>query len=135
MPKDQRTHSGDAQNEGSGALRTVILVALPLFSFQRNVLDLVKAGIEKAVLARPLQNLLVSEVQAVMMILDPQHKWRDQLGADFDKKAKELLDEIANKVTSGSLRLVEAQQVLADRLIEVLKTLKDGQKRKRAEPT
>jgi hypothetical protein len=70
-----------------------------------------------------------------MMILDPQHKWRDQLGADFDKKAKELLDEIANKVTSGSLRLVEAQQVLADRLIEVLKTLKDGQKRKRAEPT
>jgi hypothetical protein len=132
MSKDPKTHSEDAQHALGAVLRNVILLALPLFSLQRSILDLVKTGIEKAVLVKPVQNLLLAEIQACMMILDPEHKWRDRLGVDFEKKVKELLDEITDKVASGSLQLVEAQHTLADRLIDLLKDVKDGQKRKRA---
>jgi len=133
MAKDQRTHSNDAQYEPGSMLRNVALVALPLLSLQRSVLDLVKTGIEKAVLLRPVQNMLLSEIQALMIILDPDRKLRGQLDVEYETRTKELLDEITDKVTSGSLRLVQAQQAAADRLIDLLKTLKDAQMRKRAE--
>jgi hypothetical protein len=68
-----------------------------------------------------------------MIILDPDRKLRGQLDVDFEARTKKLLEEVTDKVTSGSLRLVEAQQAAADRLIDLLKTLKDAQKRKRAE--
>ena len=133
MAKNQRTHSNDAQNEPSSVLRNVALVVLPLVSLQRSILDVVKTGIEKAVLLRPVQNMLLSEIQALMIILDPDRKLRGQLDVEYETRTKELLDEITDKVTSGSLRLVQAQQAAADRLIDLLKTLKDAQKRKRAE--
>ena len=133
MAKNQRTHSNDAQNEPSSVLRNVALVVLPLVSLQRSILDVVKTGIEKAVLLRPVQNMLLSEIQALMIILDPDRKLRGQLDVDFEARTKKLLEEVTDKVTSGSLRLVEAQQAAADRLIDLLKTLKDAQKRKRAE--
>ena len=94
---------------------------------------MVKTGIEKAVLLRPVQNMLLSEIQALMIILDPDRKLRGQLDVEFETRTRELLDEITDKVTSGSLRLVQAQQAAADRLIDLLKTLKDAQMRKRAE--
>jgi len=133
MAKDKRTRSDDVRNEPGSVLRNVALVALPLFSLQRSVLDVVKIGIEKAVLLRPVQNMLLSEIQALMIILDPDRKLRGQLDVDFEARTKKLLEEVTDKVTSGSLRLVEAQQAAADRLIDLLKTLKDAQKRKRAE--
>jgi hypothetical protein len=133
MAKDKRTRSDDVRNEPGSVLRNVALVALPLFSLQRSVLDVVKTGIEKAVLLRPVQNMLLSEIQALMIILDPDRKLRGQLDVDFEARTKKLLEEVTDKVTSGSLRLVEAQQAAADRLIDLLKTLKDAQKRKRAE--
>ena len=133
MVKNQRTHSNDAQNEPSSVLRNVALVVLPLVSLQRSILDVVKTGIEKAVLLRPVQNMLLSEIQALMIILDPDRKLRGQLDVEYETRTKELLDEITDKVTSGSLRLVQAQQAAADRLIDLLKTLKDAQMRKRAE--
>ena len=133
MAKNQRTHSNDAQNEPSSVLRNVALVVLPLVSLQRSILDVVKTGIEKAVLLRPVQNMLLSEIQALMIILDPDRKLRGQLDVEFETRTKELLDEITDKVTSGSLCLVQAQQAAADRLIDLLKTLKDAQMRKRAE--
>ena len=133
MAKNQRTHSNDAQNEPSSVLRNVALVVLPLVSLQRSILDVVKTGIEKAVLLRPVQNMLLSEIQALMIILDPDRKLRGQLDVEYETRTKELLDEITDKVTSGSLRLVQAQQAAADRLIDLLKTLKDAPRRKRAE--
>jgi hypothetical protein len=132
MAKNQRTHP-NVQHEPSSVLRNVALVVLPFVSLQRSVLDLVKTGIEKAVLLRPVQNMLLSEIQALMIILDPDRKLRGQLDVEFETRTKELLDEITDKVTSGSLRLVQAQQAAADRLIDLLKTLKDAPRRKRAE--
>ena len=133
MAKGKTTHSSDARYEPSSVLRNVALVGLPLVSLQKSVLDLVKTGIEKAVLLRPVQNMLLSEIQALMIILDPDRKLRGQLDVDFETRTKELLDELTDKVTSASLHLVEAQQSVADRLIDLLKTLKDAQRRKRAE--
>lgn len=132
MPKDQKAHSGGAQSREGRALRSVILLALPLFSFQRAVLGLVKTGIEKAILVKPVQNLLLSEIQAAMMILDPERKLRNRFGVDLENKINDLADETARKVIAGSLQLVEAQQGVADRIIDVLKALKDGQRPGRA---
>jgi hypothetical protein len=135
MAKDQKIHSGGAESEKGGALRNVILLTLPLFSFQRNVLDLVKTGLEKAVGIKPVQNLLVSEIHAVMMIVDPEHRLRDRLGADLENKIKELADEVADKVISGSVQLVDAQKAVAEGVIDVLQMLKDAPKRSRAKRT
>jgi hypothetical protein len=44
-----------------------------------------------------------------------------------------LAEETASKVISGSVQLVDAQQAVADRVIDVLKTLKDRPKGSRAE--
>src|SRR6186997_1210711 len=133
MAKDRRTHSDDVRCEPGSVLRNVALVALPLFSLQRSVLDVVKTGIEKAVLLKPVQNMLLSEIQALMIILDPDRKWRGQLDVELEARVKQLMDEFTGKVISGSLRLVEAQQAVADRLIVMLSELKDAQRRKRAE--
>jgi len=133
MAKDRRAHSDDARLEAASVLRGVALLALPLFSLQRSVLDLMKTGIEKAVLVKPVQNMLLSEIQALMIVLDPDRKWRGQLDVEFEARAKQMLDEITGKAISGSLRMVEAQQAVADRLIDLLSTLKDAQKRKRGE--
>ena len=56
MAKDRQTRSDDVRYEPGSVLRNVALMALPLFSLQRSVLDVMKAGIEKAVLLRPVQN-------------------------------------------------------------------------------
>ena len=42
MAKDRRAHSNDARYEAASVLRGVALLALPLFSLQRSVLELVK---------------------------------------------------------------------------------------------
>ena len=135
MAKDQKTHSGGAQDGQGSALRNVILLALPLFSFQRNVLNLVKTGLERATGVRPVQNLLLSEMQAALMILDPERKWRNRLGVDLENKLKGLVEETTGKVISGSVQLVDAQKAVAEGVIEVLQALKDAPKRGRTERT
>jgi hypothetical protein len=133
MVKDQKTRSGGAEKQEGSVLRSVILLTLPLFSFQRNVLELVKTGLKNTTVVRPVQNLLLSEIQAALMILDPERKLRNRLGIDLENKIKELAEETASKVISGSVQLVDAQQAVADRVIDVLKTLKDRPKGSRAE--
>jgi hypothetical protein len=135
MAKDQKTHSGGAESEEGGALRNVILLALPLFCFQRNILDLVKTGLETAVGIKPVQNLLINEIHAVMMIVDPEHRLRDRLGTGLENNIKELADEVADKVILGSVHLVDAQKAVAQGVIDVLLTLKDAPKRSRAKRT
>ena len=98
MAKDQKTHSDGAQDGQGSALSNVILLALPLFCFQRNVLNLVKAGLERAAGVRPVQNLLLHEMQAALMILDPERKWRNRLGVDLENKLKGLVEETTGKV-------------------------------------
>jgi hypothetical protein len=105
-------------------------LALPLFSFQRNILELAKTGLENAIGVRPVQNLLLSEIHAALMILDPDRKWRARLGVDLENKIKDLVEETTSKVISGSVQLLEAQEIVVERVIDVLQALKDGQKRR-----
>jgi hypothetical protein len=132
MPKDQETKMGGARGGENSILATVSLFALPLFSFQQKILGLVKTGMQKAIEQKPVQTLLLSEIHVLMMILDPDHKLRSQLSPDLEAKIKVLLDDISKRVASGSLQLIEAHEVLSQHISDILMSVKDGQKRKRA---
>jgi hypothetical protein len=87
---------------------------------------------QKAIEQKPVQTLLLSEIHVLMMILDPDHKLRSQLSPDLEAKIKVLLDDISKRVASGSLQLIEAHEVLSQHISDILMSVKDGQKRKRA---
>src|SRR5215211_660682 len=93
MPKDRDNSSGHAQDGESSMLKNFILLALPLLSLQRDMLAIVKKGIQDTSHVKPVQNLTLRELQALMMILDPKRKLRDRFGADFEKKLEDLYKE------------------------------------------
>jgi hypothetical protein len=130
MPKDRDSSSGHAQDGESSLLKNLILLALPLLSLQRDVLAIVKKGIQDTSHVKPVQNLTLRELQALMMILDPKRKLRDRFGADFEKKLEDLYKETTQKLVSGSIQLIEAQEIISQRVSEALVTLKNGRKPK-----
>ena len=130
MPNDQDTNTGYPQDGESSMLRNVILLTLPWLSLQRDMLAIVKKGIEDSSHVKPVQNLALCELQALMMILDPKHKWRGPFGAALEKKVEELFNETVPKLVSGSIQLIEAQEIIVKRMNEALITLKNGHKPK-----
>ena len=129
MPKGQDNSSGHAQDRESSMLKNFILLTLPLLALQREVLAIVKKGIADTN-SRPVQNLTFREIQALMMILDPKRKLRDRFGADLEKKVEDLCKEAIPKLVSGSVQLIEVQEIISQRISEALITLKNGRKPK-----
>jgi len=76
MPNDKDTRSGPAQHREGGLLGNLILLALPLLSFQRDILHTIKTSLEthKDEHIKALANLLAFELHVLMMILDPARK-------------------------------------------------------------
>lgn len=101
-------------------LRGVGLLVLPILAFQRNMLKVVKKGIEEADLVKPVRTLAEHELHALFMILDPKAKWRNSLGAEIEEKMKDALDHAVPKVVSGSVDLIDAQHEILTRLIDAL---------------
>jgi hypothetical protein len=122
--KDYKT--GRAQGTGEDPkddlLRGLGLLALPVLAFQRNMLGLVKTGIEEAGLLKPVRTLAENELHALFMIVDPKAEWRNSLGIEIEKKLKDTLDAAVPKVIAGSVSLIDAQQALLTSLIEALDT-------------
>jgi hypothetical protein len=108
-------------------LQDVGLLALPVLAFQRNMLKLVKKGVEEAGLLHPMRTLLEHEVHALFMILDPKAKWRNSLGVEIEDKMKEALDRAVPKVISGSINLIDAQYEILTKLIDTLETARKSQ--------
>jgi hypothetical protein len=131
MATDKDSKAGQAQASGENVkddlLRGVGLLALPVLAFQRNMLGLVRTGIEEAGLLKPLQTLAENELHALFMILDPTGKWRNSLGADIEKKMKDTLDSAVPKAIAGSVSLIDAQQALLTSLIDALDTARKSQ--------
>ena len=128
MPNDQ--HSGpDRSEHGEGrALKNLILLTLPWLSFQREMLAIMKRGIEDASHVRPVENLIFLELQALMMILDPAGKGRNQIGHDLQEKLEETYKTIFPKLVSGSLLSIEAQEAVLAAVSERLDKLRKGNK-------
>jgi hypothetical protein len=130
MPNDKDRNSDHAQSYRDSMLRSFTLLALPWLSFQRDMLAIVKKGIEDTSHARPVQKLTLLELHALMMILDPSRTWRRPFDADLEKRVEEAYKETFPKLVSGSIQFIEVQEALLKRMSDALSTLKDGNKTK-----
>ena len=115
MPHDKQSSIDYSQNPENRVLRNFILLALPWLSFQREILAMMKKGIENASHVRPVENLTSRELQALMMIFDPSGKWRNLQDRDLEKKITDTYAEIFPKLVSGSFAFIEAQDAVRQR--------------------
>jgi hypothetical protein len=112
MPNEKNSGRDRAQNGESRVLRNLALLTLPWLSFQRDLLTLMKRGIEDASHVRPIENLTSRQLQALMMVLDPSGKWRNLLDHDLQEKIKETYAKAFPKLVSGSILLIETQEAM-----------------------
>lgn len=130
MANDKQSKSDHAQNFKDSILRNFTLLALPWVSFQRDVLAIMKKGIEDTSHVKPVQKLTLLELHALMMVLDPSRTWRSPFDADFEKRIEETYNEIFPKLLAGSIHFVEAQEKILEHMSDALITLKNGNKAK-----
>jgi hypothetical protein len=124
MPHDKHSSTEHAQNPEIRVLRNFILLTLPWLSFQREILAMMKKGIENASYVRPIENLTSRELQALMMIFDPSGKWRNLSDRDFEKKITDTYAEIFPKLVSGSFAFIEAQDAVLAGVSDLLEKLR-----------
>lgn len=130
MPNDKDSNSDHAQSYRDSMLRSFTLLALPWLSFQRDMLAIVKKGIEDTSHVKPVQKLTLLELHALMMILDPSRRWRSPFDADLEKRVEDTYKETFPKLVSGSIQFIEAQEAILKRMSDALNTLKDGNRTK-----
>jgi len=118
MQTDQTKSPDQAKKGYNSIFNALTLLALPWLNFQGKVLEVMKAGIQDANNIKPFKALAQHEVHALMMIVDPERKWRNSTDGDFEKKCEAAYDETVAKITSGSVSFIEAQQKLIATLIE-----------------
>jgi hypothetical protein len=128
MPNEKRSASGDVLDFKDSMFRNFSLLALPWISFQRDMLAILKKGIEDSSHVKPVQKLTLLELHALMMIFDPSRTWRSPFDADFEKRVEDAYKEIFPKLLSGSVDLIEAQEKVLQHVSDALMTLKDGNK-------
>ena len=124
MPKNKDGLRNDPSSSDSPILRNLVLLALPLLSFQRDVLAIMKKGIEDASHIRPIENLTSRELQALMMIVDSSGKWRNLLGNDLTEQIKQAYEKLFPKLVSGSMLLIETQDAILASISERLNELR-----------
>jgi hypothetical protein len=130
MPNEKKSSSDDIQDFKDSLFRNFSLLALPWVSFQRDMLAILKKGIEDTSHVKPVQKLTLLELHALMMIVDPSRTWRSPFDADFEKRVEDAYKETFPKLLSGAINFIEAQEIILQRASDALITLKDGNKAK-----
>jgi hypothetical protein len=127
MPNDKDTRSGPAQNSEGGLLRNLILLALPLLSFQRDILATIRTSLQthKDEHIRALGNFLSFELLALMMTLDPARKLRGRSHDNLEKEKAELA-KILDKLAEGVITVVQIQEQILPHVIDILQGIKNG---------
>jgi hypothetical protein len=120
MPHDKHSSDDHAQTPEGRALRNFALVALPWLSFQRDILAIMRKGIDDANNVRPFENLTSLELHAWMMIFDPTRRWRALVDHDLEKTFTETYDKILPKLVSGSRAFIDAHEAALDSVSELL---------------
>jgi len=105
-------------------LRNFVLLALPLLSFQRDLLDIAKKTINNASNVKPTENFVLRELQALMMIFDRSHERRNLFDRDFEKRLEDAFKEIFPKVASASVQAIEAQEIILTSVFEAMNKLR-----------
>jgi hypothetical protein len=128
MPNDKDNGRARPQNGEGRVLRNFILLTLPWLSFQRDMLAIMKRGIEDASHVRPIENLTLRQLQALMMMLDPSGKWRNLIGGDFQDGIKETYTKTFTKLVSGLVLSIEAQEEVLASISGLLDELRKNNK-------
>ena len=123
MPKEKNS-SHDRADE-SRVLKSLALLTLPWLSFQRDLLALMKKGIEDTSHIRPIENLTSRQLQALMMILDPSGKLRNLLDHDLQEKIKDAYAQAFPKFVADSVLLIEAQDAVLSSISEQFDKLRN----------
>jgi hypothetical protein len=130
MPNDKDTHPGStpgpAPNSEGGLLRNLILLTLPLLSFQRDILPTIRTSLEthKDEHIKAIGNLLSLELHALMMTLDPARKLRGRSDDNLERLLKTELTQLLEKMAGGLITVVELQEKILPPLIDTLKKAK-----------
>jgi hypothetical protein len=115
------------QNGEGGILKGLILLALPVLSFQQHVLQTVRTSLndKKGDHVQAISNLLSLELHGLMMLLDPTRKLRGRFDESLEKELNEGLTKILESVSSGLVTMVEVQENILPHLIDALKEEKN----------
>jgi hypothetical protein len=124
MPNTEDKGPDHAPNGDRRLSRNFTLLALPWLSFQRDMLAIMKKAIEDASHVRPIENLTLRELQALMMIFDPTGKWRGRLDHDLEKQIEEAYTKTFPKLISGSVHFIEAQEAFLASVSGLLEKLR-----------
>lgn len=135
MSNGQQNRRGDPHNGDSRVLRNFALLTLPWLSFQRDMLAIMKKGIEDASHVRPIQNLTLRELQAIMMIVDPSGKWRKLIHPDLQEKIRETYLKTFPKLVSGMVHSIEAQEAVLGSIAELFDKARKDNKTSGGTPT
>jgi hypothetical protein len=153
LPKDKDGPSGYAQNSahaqdgareqdgGGGILQKIILLTMPVLDLHLNVLGAIKNNIirghKAAIPGRDdsgnegsiidhLHRFAAVQLHVIGMIADKNHKLRGYIDLEHQEKLQAEIKEISNKVASGSVSLIEAQEKVIQNLIGVMTKIKNG---------
>ena len=74
MPTDHKKSPDQGKKKPDKILNAIALMALPWLTFQYKMLQFMKEGIKNADNIKPFKVLAQHELQALMMILDPERK-------------------------------------------------------------
>jgi hypothetical protein len=137
MPDFTESPAGRAQDtEGStkvlGAvtqrvLKTLLLPMLPLLSLQRNTLPIIRAGLQRDTddYIKTIDKFALLELHALMMILDPERKLRGRFHENIEKDLAAELAQIFEKLSASLINVIEIQEIILSRIIDVLKEVKN----------
>src|SRR5262245_57101232 len=104
MPNDSKP---DEPQINEDTLRNFILLTLPWLSFQGQILEIAKKSITDAGTIRPTENFTLSQLQALMMILDRSRALRNLVDGDCEKRLGDAFKELFPKVASASVQFIE----------------------------
>ena len=116
MPKEN--NGSHERADESRVLKGLALLTLPWLSFQRDMLALMKKGIEDASHIRPIENLASRQLQALAMIVDPSGKFRNLIDHDLQEKIKDAYAQAFPKFVANSVRLIETQEAVLSSMSE-----------------
>jgi len=109
-------------------LNNLILSMLPLLSFQRNTLPIIRTSLQrdKDDYIKVIGNFVSLELHTLMMIFDPAHKLRGRLYDNLETDLTAELTQILEKCAASLVSIVEVQEMILSRLIDTLQETKNG---------